>query len=215
MVYYEENRGSEWHKWDLHVHTPASGLNNHFGGESDEAWDRYVQTLFYTAIKNDVAVIGITDYFLIEGYKKLKRDYLNNEAKMLALFNDKATVDKVRSIRLLPNIEFRLDKLIDGNRVNYHVIFSDELEIEDIEADFLGKLNISVDQESSGCDHKETLSRRGLEILGSVLKKQQSTFSGTEYEIGCATATVSDDEMLSVSEELIKQNRKAYEVLAQ
>ena len=27
--------------------------------------------------------------------------------------------------------------------------------------------------------------------------------------------TVSDDEMLSVSEELIKQNRKAYEVLAQ
>lgn len=198
MVYYEENRGSEWHKWDLHVHTPASGLNNQFGGESDEAWDKYVQTLFYTAIKNDVSVIGITDYFLIDGYKKLKRDYLNNEAKMLALFGDKAAVDKIRSIRLLPNIEFRLDKLIDGNRVNYHVVFSDELEVEDIEADFLGKLNISVDQESSGCDHKETLSRRGLQILGSVLKKQQSTFTGTEYEIGCATAMVSDDEIRNV-----------------
>ncbi len=66
---YQENRGSEWHKWDLHVHTPASGLNNQFGGDTEDAWDRYVKTLFTTAIANEVSVIGITDYFLIDGYK--------------------------------------------------------------------------------------------------------------------------------------------------
>lgn len=193
MINYEENRGSEWHKWDLHIHTPASGLNNQFGGDSEAAWDRYVQTLFNTAIANDVAVIGITDYFLVDGYKKLKQCYLNNNAKLLALFGDQATVDRVKKVRLLPNIEFRLDKLIDGSRVNYHVILSDELDIEDIEADFLGKLDISVDQNTSGIDHKETLNHRGLEKLGEVLKRHESKFTGTDYEVGCSNATVSDE----------------------
>ena len=195
---YQENRGSEWHKWDLHVHTPASGLNNHFGGDAEDAWDRYVKALFTTAIANEVAVIGITDYFLIDGYKKLKQIYLNDEARLMLLFGDKETVAKVKKIRVLPNIEFRLDKLIDKNRVNYHVILSDELSVEDIEEDFLGKLNISIDQDTSGNDHKETLSRRGLEKLGSVLKKQDGGFPGSDYEIGCRTATISDDEIRKV-----------------
>ena len=26
----EENRGSQWHKWDFHVHTPYSILNNEY-----------------------------------------------------------------------------------------------------------------------------------------------------------------------------------------
>lgn len=195
---YQENRGSEWHKWDLHVHTPASGLNNQFGGDTEDAWDRYVKTLFTTAISHEVSVIGITDYFLIEGYKKLKQDYLKNDARLLSLFGDKSFVSKVKEIRILPNIEFRLDKLIEKNRVNYHVILSDELAIEDIEDDFLGKLNISIDQNTSGIDHKETLSRRGLEKLGAVLKKQDDHFSGSDYEVGCATATISDDEIRKV-----------------
>ena len=84
MSNYKENSGSQWHKWDLHVHTPASGLNNLFGGESDAVWDKYVQTLFRTAIENEVAVIGITDYFLIDGYKKIRKDYLDDDAKLLS-----------------------------------------------------------------------------------------------------------------------------------
>ena len=35
---YIENRGSEWRKWDLHVHTPESGMSNKFGNN----WDEYV-----------------------------------------------------------------------------------------------------------------------------------------------------------------------------
>lgn len=84
MVNYKENRGLEWRKWDLHVHTPESGLANGF--KSD--WDGYVKTLFLTAVKNGVAVLGITDYFTIEGYEKLKTQYLNNDAKLKELFNN-------------------------------------------------------------------------------------------------------------------------------
>ena len=39
------SRGSEWRKWDLHVHTPASVLNNQFGAD----WDKYVYELFTKA----------------------------------------------------------------------------------------------------------------------------------------------------------------------
>ena len=70
--YTKHPRGSEWRKWDLHVHTPFSELNNGFGSD----WDTYVTKLFKAAIESDVKAIGITDYFSIEGYKKLHADYL-------------------------------------------------------------------------------------------------------------------------------------------
>ena len=64
------NRGSEWRKWDLHIHTPYSYLNNQFGSNFGD----YVKKLFISAIENDISVIGITDYFCIEGYKKIKEE---------------------------------------------------------------------------------------------------------------------------------------------
>ena len=194
MVSYKENRGSEWRKWDLHVHTPASGLNNQFGSD----WDLYVKTLFTIAIHNEVAVLGITDYFLIDGYKKLKTEYLNNDTKLLSLFDDIETVNKIKQIRLLPNIEFRLGTIVNGSRINYHVILSDELAIEEIEDDFLGKLDIKIDQMADGTAFKTSLNHKGLEKLGATLRKQDSRFSGSDYYIGCDQACVSDTDILGL-----------------
>ncbi|HBA9363552.1 TPA: hypothetical protein J1348_004230, partial [Escherichia coli] len=53
------SRGSEWNKWDLHVHTPASVLKNEYGDD----WDKYIFDLFSKAIEENIKVIGITDYF--------------------------------------------------------------------------------------------------------------------------------------------------------
>ena len=131
-------RGSEWRKWDLHVHTPASGMANQYNGD----WDQFVINLYRRAIEEDIAVIGLTDYFTIEGYKKLKRDYLDNDHKLSTLFTP-SEVSQIKSIRIFPNIEFRLDQIIDGNRINYHIIFSDELEIEDIEENFLHEIELT------------------------------------------------------------------------
>ena len=52
---------------DLQVHTPFSALNNGFG----QHFDHYAKTLFEKAIENKIAVIGVTDYFCIDGYKRL------------------------------------------------------------------------------------------------------------------------------------------------
>ena len=97
-------------------------MNSQFGSD----WDIYVARLFRKAIEENIAAIGITDYFSIEGYKKLKKEYLEKEEKLEQLF----TVDEIeciKSILVLPNIEFRLNKLVGSNRINFHVIFSNDL----------------------------------------------------------------------------------------
>src|ERR1043165_6678294 len=98
------NRGSEWRKWDLHVHTPASVLNNGFGAD----WDVYVQKLFRILLEKEIAVVGITDYFTIDGYKKVKEEYLADKAKMLTLFSNDE-IERINQILIIPNVEFRSD----------------------------------------------------------------------------------------------------------
>lgn len=71
-------RGSEWHRWDLHVHTPASELHNNFGQD----WDSYVQGLMSQLIARDIRAVGITDYFSIEGYRQLTEEYLADDEKL-------------------------------------------------------------------------------------------------------------------------------------
>lgn len=91
--------GSEWRKWDFHVHTPYSVLNNQFGiiasDDSDTGFDRYVQQLFLKAIEKDIWAIGITDYFSIDGYKRIHNDYLNNPTKMAELFPDDGARERI------------------------------------------------------------------------------------------------------------------------
>lgn len=100
------SRGSEWNKWDLHVHTPASVLRSEYGDD----WDKYIIDLFTKAIEENVKVIGITDYFFIDGYKKIKNDYLANPERMEQLLGTEK-YKLVKEIKVLPNIEFRIDKL--------------------------------------------------------------------------------------------------------
>jgi predicted metal-dependent phosphoesterase TrpH len=60
------SRGSEWRRWDLHVHTPFSAMNNGFGQE----FEPYAKTVFEKAVSRQIAVIGVTDYFTIEGIRR-------------------------------------------------------------------------------------------------------------------------------------------------
>ena len=54
-------RGSTWNRWDFHVHTPYSILNNGFGFDPDPEWktdvaefDNYVRTLFTKAVEKNI-----------------------------------------------------------------------------------------------------------------------------------------------------------------
>lgn len=202
---YKENRGSEWRKWDLHIHTPESGMANEF----EKNWDQYVISLFTTAIQQEVAVLGITDYFTIDGYKKLKEEYLNNDTKLQELFGgDEQLIQKVKAICVLPNIEFRLNNLVNGNRINYHVIFSDKISIKDIEENFLHEIDFVYEQEPNRTAEKRKLKRVNIEELGRKIHNEQETFSGTDFEIGCTVAVVDDQQIhdILINKKSIFQN---------
>ena len=94
-------RGSEWRRWDLHIHTPGTKKNDNFEGSTIE--DKWEQ--FYTSIEEyigdgrdplkDIAVIGITDYLSIDNYLKVMKDKRIPESIKL----------------VLPNIELRMSPI--------------------------------------------------------------------------------------------------------
>lgn len=179
-------RGSIWRKWDLHVHTPESGMANEFNCE----WDTYVVNLFKKAIEERIAVIGLTDYFTIDGYKKLKKEYLENPTKLNSLFTP-SEVSQIREIRIFPNIEFRLEQIVNKNRVNYHILFSDDVSIDDIEENFLHEIEFICEGEPWTTSNKRKLKHRNIEEFGASIKKQQPSFSESDFTVGCTTAVVS------------------------
>lgn len=165
-------KGSEWNKWDLHIHTPESGMANQFGND----WDKYVLSLFKSVIANNIAVIGITDYFTIDGYKKLLTDYLSNDQKMKSLFTP-AEISAIKNIAIFPNIEFRLKTIVNGSRINYHIIFSNEVAIEDIEENFLHEIEFMRDCHSI-LPIKENLKGEILKNMEEVLKSNKVSSKG-------------------------------------
>ena len=60
-------------------------------------------------------------------------------------------IDRIKQIRLLPNIEFRLNKLVGPSRVNCHVILSDDVPIRGIEEHFLSDWGLAAGL--PGVDH--------------------------------------------------------------
>lgn len=199
-----DSRGSLWRKWDLHVHTPASGLNNSFGDD----WDKYVRTLFNRAVERQVAAIGVTDYFSMDGYRTLKA-YMSDVERLRALFaselkEDPTHLDKVARILLLPNIELRLDTFVSGKQndarsINFHAIFSDELDVAVIEDNFLFELKCLVDAAAQGHDERITLTRENMRRLGERLKAEHAAFRGDDaFRVACKNVTVSHEQVTDV-----------------
>lgn len=189
------NRGSEWRKWDLHVHTPESILNNGFG----DNWDEYVKQLFKKAIEKDIGTIAMTDYCSIDGYKKIKSEYLSQSDKMQSLF-EIDEIEKINKILIFPNIEFRLKKLIGGNAINFHVLFSEKVSIEDIEDNFLHELSFVYQESLDNGEETRKLSRSNIEQLGQKLQDEHKHFQrdSSIYFTGINNVKIDDVEITKV-----------------
>ena len=174
-------RGSEWRKWDLHIHSPLSGLNNQYPKNSDGTpeWDKFINKLEEI---NDVSAIGIADYFFIDGYKKIKESKKQGRLKNIDL--------------ILPNIELRLDTFVvrknKSKDINFHIIFSNELRTETIEKEFIEALYIQSSGSPSGLEGKRQLNKRSIKEIGQDIKKYNSTFKyDSDEEAGLKNITVS------------------------
>jgi len=151
--------GSKWNKWDLHIHTPASIVQN-YGEENDEIWDRFINDL--EALPKEFKVIGINDYLFLDGYKRVLEYRKNGRLQ---------NIDLVLSV-----VEFRIKKFVGidfGNfkRINLHVIFSDKLTTEEIQSQFLNGLESSYVIEKNGSEWKRAITKKSISELGKKIKK--------------------------------------------
>lgn len=194
--------GSNWNKWDFHVHTPYSILNNGYGPdpfemadeEVEKMFDTYVQTLFKKALEKGIMGIGITDYFLLDGYKRIVNHYLQNPNKMATLFPDKAERDRIKQIYIFPNIELRLDKFVGKNSksVNYHVLFSASVPIQDIEENFLYQLKFR-----QGAGAEFAMMQSNIRSYGRTIKEDNGAGeSGSDLFVGLKHLTLDDKTIL-------------------
>ncbi|MEQ8187990.1 MAG: TrlF family AAA-like ATPase [Candidatus Eremiobacterota bacterium] len=176
-------KGSCWNIWDFHLHTPFSILNNKFGDPSNDAtWENYINQIEVKVKKHRISAIGFTDYFSIEGYKKISE------------FRDRTFL---KDIFIFPNIEFRADKIIYPNkdhkpkRLNFHVLLSPELSSEEMEEGFLHDLDFVYENEPFETSKMRKLKISNLTAFGKILQEQHEKFRDqSEFYTGCLNAVV-------------------------
>lgn len=159
---FEKSRGAAWRIWDLHVHTPSSIVQG-YGGDTDDAWSKFLDDL--ESLPAEISVIGINDYWFLDGYKRVLEARKNGRVQNLdAIF---------------PVVEMRLDQFGGTeshlSRVNMHVIFDPDLDPAVIEAQFLNalqpKFHLSPEHQNlrwQGVITKESLAHLGEQIKASV-----------------------------------------------
>lgn len=101
-------RGSQWRRWDLHVHAPGTKLCDGYAkSEGGPDWAHFCQTIY----ESEVAAIAITDYFSLDSYFEVVERFTEAYPDDHRLF--------------LPNLELRLPEILnkDGQSVNLHLIF--------------------------------------------------------------------------------------------
>jgi hypothetical protein len=85
------SRGSEWRRWEPHIHAPGTVMNNQYKGPS--AWDDYLSAL--EAATPTIQAIAVTDYYILDTY--------------LEVLKRKAAGRLPDAKLVFPNVELRLD----------------------------------------------------------------------------------------------------------
>ena len=119
------NRGSEFRKWDLHVHSPYTTLNNQFERLEDGSPD--IEKFIEKIKSQEVSAIGLTNYF----------NFSEED------FNLKKKLGEEGIVTFL-NLEIRLSNINKEDQLfDYHIIF-DPLLQDNIIKNLLGQLKASI-----------------------------------------------------------------------
>ncbi|WRG79456.1 ATPase [Helicobacter pylori] len=174
----DHSKGSSWHKWDLHAHTPYTHLNRAYQCPEEE----FIQKL----CDSEIDCIGLTNYFKF------------NEKE----FELKEKIEK-RGIKVFYNLEVRLDYKNNRNEfLDFHIIFSDkvtqqeidnflrnadanvggtEKRLADLKENDFNKAVVNFDQLLE-CLEKESLKLRGKYLLGFLSRGHGSSRSSSNYK---------------------------------
>ncbi|WP_237237156.1 ATP-binding protein, partial [Rothia nasimurium] len=179
------SHGTSWGKWDLHVHTPLS-IEQGYGGDTEDAWEQFISDI--ENLSQDFKVIGINDYWFLDGYKRVIREHANGRMQNIDLF--------------LPVIEMRLSHFGGSenslSRVNLHVVFDNSIPAETIENQFIASLSSKVDLLPdhrsfwNGVITKESISDLGRKIKDTVPESQVNRY-GSDLKEGFNNLNVTLD----------------------
>jgi len=180
------DKGSEWRKWDLHVHTKHTNKNDQFASEN---FEDFCNVMFKKALEKNIAVIGITDYFSIDNYEKVL-DFVENINSNEAF--TAAEHEKIKQVTLMPNIELRMLPSTDKARlINIHCIFNPEY-VSKLSNDFFSTLECS----SGGRKHK--MNKDGLINFGKELGETDDELA---YKKGLNNFVVSHSDLQKLLDE--------------
>jgi len=135
------SRGSEWRRWEPHIHAPGTVMNNQFTGPT--AWDDYL-----TALERATPVIesiAVTDYYVTDTYEEVLRRRAAGRLPQAKL--------------VFPNVELRLDvATAKGGFVNLHLFVSpeDPSHVEELQR-LLSRLQFNVMQDRFDCTRADLI----------------------------------------------------------
>ena len=188
--------GSTWKKWDLHVHTPESLVQN-YPGEKEAAWQAFLADL--EALPPEFKVLGINDYLFVDGYERILDERRKGRL---------ANIDLV-----LPVVELRIDKFggileqgpsgyvpSNWSRINLHVIF-DEVDPQLIREQFMPAISHgytlvagSTGGRWGGVLTRENLIDLGSRVISSMPEKLQAN-AASPLKVGFNNLNVSFDDV--------------------
>lgn len=177
------NRGSEWNKWDLHIHTPASFFwkGKKLNEMTDDEKNTEIKNFIEVINKSDVTVFCLMDYWTFDWYIELQNYLISNPDEL------KKTI--------FPGMELRVECPVDY-RLNIHCILSDKLTLQELK-DFKSELYIrSIDKKLSD----DALMKFALSLDDSKAKKHgfnsPTILSDAELlELGSKTAEITKESL--------------------
>ena len=161
------NRGSVWRRWEPHVHTPGTVLEDRF--PKDNGWELYLDAL--EAVSPRLHAIGVTDYCITRSYERMREEKAKGRLKECEL--------------LFPNVELRLKiGTVKGNFVNIHLLVSpeDPSHVDELNR-FLGRLSFSAFDDEFTCTSSE-LVRLGRRAHHGELDEEAALKHGvTQFKV--------------------------------
>lgn len=135
------SRGSEWRRWEPHIHAPGTVMNNQFSGPN--AWGDYLTALEQAT--PTIEAIAVTDYYVTDTYEEVLRH--------------KAAGRLPDAKLIFPNVELRLDVATTrGGFVNLHLFVSpeDPQHIEELRR-LLSRLQFNVMRDRFDCTRTDLI----------------------------------------------------------
>jgi hypothetical protein len=161
------NRGSEWRRWEPHIHAPGTVMNNQFGGAS--AWHDYLAAL--ERATPAIEAIAVTDYYVTDTYEEVQRH---------------KAAGRLPSVNLIfPNIELRLDvATARGGFVNLHLFVSpeDPNHLDEL-GRLLSRLQFNVMQDRFDCTRADLI-RLGKKADPTITDDRAAlTFGANQFKV--------------------------------